>query len=76
MYSTTLLDTFLSETATFLYTHHPQALGGDLNIPIATIVSADSKFTLINDAVDKRVRAMGFETFTSRLKTYKRVFGN
>jgi hypothetical protein len=75
VYSTTLLDTFLSDSATFLYTRYPKALGNDLKIPITEIVSAESKFSLINQGVEKRVRALGFETFATRLNSLDRVFG-
>lgn len=75
VYSTTLIDTFLSETMAFLYTLYPKSIGNDPKVPLTEIVEAKSKFAVINSAVEKRIRALGFESITSRLQSLERAFG-
>jgi hypothetical protein len=67
VYSTTLIDTFLSETMAFLYTRYPKSIGSEAKIPLTEIVEAGTKFAVINHAVEKRVRALGLESITSRV---------
>ena len=48
VYSTTLIDTFLSETMAFLYALYPKSIGNEAKIPLTEIVEAGSKFAVIN----------------------------
>jgi hypothetical protein len=75
VYSTTLIDTFLSETMAFLYTRYPKSIGSEAKVSLTEIVEAGSKFAVINHAVEKRVRALGFESITFRLQSLERAFG-
>ena len=75
VYSITLIDTFLSETMAFLYTRYPKAIGNEAKVALTDIIEAESKFAVINNAVEKRLRALGFESIISRLQSLERAFG-
>lgn len=75
VYATALFDSFLSGTSAFLLTLHPKALGDSCPLTVQELLSATSKYDVVNQAVRRRTRSLSFGTFLERLKFLNKTFG-
>jgi hypothetical protein len=75
VYGTTLFDCFLSEITRFLFLRHPAALGDEYPIKLQSVLHARSRYDVLNLAVGKRVRDLGYKTFRERLRVLDERFG-
>lgn len=74
VYATTLFDTFLQDVIEFALFMHPRAVG-DSTILLSAVIEASGWATVINDAIRKKVRELGFLSFPERIKWLKTKFG-
>lgn len=75
VYATTLLDTFLLETTTFLLLLFPRSLGKTQQIPVSSLVSASSTSQLVSEAVSRKARELSFLPFVARVEYLRETFG-
>jgi len=74
IYYTTLLDTFLQDTVEFLLFLHPNAIG-NVEVSFREVLSASSHQDIVNKAVKRTVREVGFLSFAGRLAWLRKRFG-
>lgn len=75
VYSTTLLDTFLSDLTRFLLLLHPASLGKSHSIGLEALLSAASLPELITSTVGKKAREISHHSFLERLGYLRDRFG-
>lgn len=75
VYATTLLDSFLSDVTKFLVLLYPAALGKGQSVTIDQVLIAVSPSDLINAAVAKKVRELGYLPFLARVDYLRDTFG-
>jgi hypothetical protein len=75
IYATTLLDTFLLETTTFLFLMFPRAMGKSHQIPIKTLIESASLSSALTQAAHTRARDISFKTFEDRIQFLRDAFG-
>jgi hypothetical protein len=75
VYACTILDTFLTETTKFLFLLHPNVLGKDLEIKFEKVLKCGSKFEIINNVINERVRVISFGSIKERIKFLNKHFG-
>ena len=73
VYGTTVFDTFLSDSAKFLLLKFPRTLG-DVTIEFSDVIVSDSKESIIQNVVEKKVRSMSFNGFPERLRYLRKTF--
>ena len=75
IYVTTLFDTFLSDITKFLLLSFPKAAGKNTAVTLESLIDGSSRETLIDLAVSKRARELGFAAFKVRLEFLRDTFG-
>jgi len=75
VYSTTLLDSFLSDATRFLLLLHPASMGKELSIRLDSVITATSREDLLNLAAGKKVRDLSYLPFIARIEFLKNRFG-
>jgi hypothetical protein len=74
-YATTLFDTFLSDCTHFLFLLHPKAIGKNQAVTLESVLGANSRTEIINQAALRKVRDIGFLSFSARVEFLKTTFG-
>jgi hypothetical protein len=67
VYATSLLDTFLTETTTFLFLLFPQAMGKSHQVPLKLLIDSDSRSAALTQAAHTRAREISFKAISDRL---------
>ncbi|MFP5277242.1 MAG: hypothetical protein ACLGPM_09000 [Acidobacteriota bacterium] len=75
VYATSLFDTFLTDTVTFLFLLIPESMGKDLQIPLQTLLSSKSRNAVLQQVVTNKARELSFRTFRDRLQFFRGRFG-
>lgn len=75
VYATTLLDTFLLETTTFLFMMFPHAMGKSHQIPIKMLIESTSRSSALTQAAHARARDVSFKTLGDRIQFLRDAFG-
>lgn len=75
VYATSLLDTFLTDTTTFLLLLFPHALGSGSKVPIEQVLTAGSTHDLVTSAVGRKAREVSFLSFAARIDYLRQTFG-
>jgi hypothetical protein len=76
VYVTTLLDTFLTDTALFLFLSNPARLAEQgQQVMLRDVLAKRSRSELINGLAKDRVRRLAQESFEKRLNVLERKFG-
>ncbi len=75
VYATTLLDTFITESTRFLLLLFPKALGKKQTVSIEVLLDTMSRSQIITDAIEKKVRELGHDSFLNRLYFLRDTFG-
>jgi hypothetical protein len=74
VYFTTLFDTFLQDTIEFLLCLHPSSIG-ESAVSFERVLKAGSREEILNAAVKAKVREVGFDSFSARLRWLREHFG-
>jgi len=74
VYHTTLFDTFIQDTIEFLLCLHPQSIR-ESAVSFDRVLKANSREELLNTAIKAKVRDLGFESFSERLRWLRKRFG-
>jgi len=74
VYATSVLDSFLTDTTRFLFSLFPHSMGRNQVVPVKAVLEATSRTALINEAISKRVREIGFQPFLERIQFLRRTF--
>jgi hypothetical protein len=75
VYATTLLDTFLSDTTTFLLLKYPHSIGKTQQISIENLIGASSPRQLLVEAASRKTREISFLSFVGRIEFLQGTFG-
>lgn len=75
IYATTLFDTFITESTRFLLLLFPKALGKKQTVSIEVLLETVSRPQIITDAIEKKVRELGHDSFLNRLSFLRETFG-
>jgi hypothetical protein len=75
VYATSLLDTFLTESTTFLLLLIPAAIGKSFQVPLKTLIDAESRNAALTQAALSRSRDISYKTFLDRLQFLRDTFG-
>jgi hypothetical protein len=75
VYVTALLDTFLTETTTFLFLLIPESMGKSQQVPLKTLIDAESRNAALTQAAVSRAREVSYKTFSDRLQFLRDAFG-
>jgi hypothetical protein len=75
VYATSLFDTFLTDTITFLFLLIPESMGKDLQIPLQLMLSSKSCNAALQQVVTNKARELSFKTFADRLQFFRDRFG-
>lgn len=75
VYSTSLLDTFLSDATRFLLLLHPSALGRNHAVGLQALLSSTSLSQVITDSVERKVREVSHLPFLGRIEYLRERFG-
>lgn len=74
VYQTTLFDTFIQDTIEVLLCLYPQSIR-ESAVSFERVLKAGSREELVNAAIKAKVRDLGFESFSERLKWLQKRFG-
>lgn len=75
VYATSLFDTFLTDTVTFLFLLVPESMGKELQIPLRLLLTSESRDSVIQQVVTNKARELSFKTFADRLQFFRDKFG-
>jgi hypothetical protein len=75
VYATTLLDTFLTETTTFLFLLLPATMGKNQQVPLRMLIDAKSRNAALSHAAAARAREISYKSFEDRLQFLRDTFG-
>jgi hypothetical protein len=75
VYATTVLDTFLTDTTRFLFLIQPASIGESKFATVKDIVAAKSTAELLKAVVDKRAKALSYESFLTRIDFLRKHYG-
>lgn len=75
VYVTTLLDTFLTDTTLFLLLLHPQSIGKNQQVSLASILGASSTYQVLTEAAAKKARELSYLSFADRCEYLRETFG-
>lgn len=75
VYATTLLDTFVTDTTTFLLLKYPKAIGKAQQIPIDNLIAASSPRQLLSEAAARKAREVSYLSFPARIEFLQKSFG-
>ena len=73
--SISLLDSFLSDALKFLLSLNPTILGDDFKVPIAMLLRSETKGCALSEAINEKVKNVGYEKIDERIKILKRLCG-
>lgn len=74
VYGTTLFDSFLTDTARFLYLLHPLSVGKDVQVSLGELVNYGSLNEAIEAIANKKVFELGYKSFQDRIEVLKKRF--
>ncbi len=74
-YSTSMLDTFLSDTTRFLLLLHPGAAGKNTSVNLASVLKCKSRSELIEELVTKKCRELSYLPVLARIDFLDQTFG-
>ncbi len=74
VYVMALFDSFLSDTTKFLLLLKPEALGQECKVPLSAVLAARSRSAIITDEVIRRVKKIGYQSFSTRLEFLENRF--
>ena len=75
VYSTTLLDTFLTDTTLFLFLLFPQSIGKNQQVPLSSLLATTSRGEIVTEAASKKSREVSYLAFPSRIQFLRDCFG-
>lgn len=75
VYATSLFDTFLTDTVTFLFLLVPESMGKDIQIPLRSLLASRSRDSAIQQVVKSKARELSYKTFADRLGFLRERFG-
>jgi hypothetical protein len=75
VYATSLLDTFLTETTMFLFLLIPESMGKNQQVPLKTLIEAQSRSAAITLAAAVRAREISYKSFDDRIQFLRDAFG-
>jgi len=75
VYATSLLDTFLTETTMFLFLLIPESMGKNQQVPLRTLIDAESRSAAITLAAAARAREISYKSFDDRIQFLRDAFG-
>jgi len=75
VYAAATLDSFLTDTARFLYLRHLDKLGEGRSLTLGKLLAAPSRASILNQLVKKKVRDIAFWPFLRRVEYLSNTFG-
>src|SRR4030067_3647673 len=75
VYATTLIDTFLNDSTTFLFILYPKSIGKSQQITISKLLTSSSKAEILSDAASRRAREISYLPFKGGIPFLKDTFG-
>jgi hypothetical protein len=76
VYAASLFDTFLNESTIFLFLLIPDAIGKTYQVPLRSLVDAQStRGSILTEVAKQRAREISFKSFKDRLSFLRDTFG-